>query len=76
MALLAIVFYIRGNFTQTVNPDDPGPGFFPRSLCVLLFAAALTQGVVSWCKKRKKGKDRSSSGGKKAVSPSSCSPER
>ena len=56
MALLAIVFYIRGNFTQTVNPDDPGPGFFPRSLCVLLFAAALTQGVVSWCKKRKKGK--------------------
>jgi hypothetical protein len=52
MALLAVLFYTLGNFTQSVNPDDPGPGFYPRTLSFLLFIAALTQIVLSWRKKR------------------------
>jgi uncharacterized membrane protein (DUF4010 family) len=55
-ALLAIVFYILGNFTQSVNPDDPGPGFYPRALSLLLFIAALTQIVLSWRKRRESRK--------------------
>ncbi len=51
MAALAVVFYSLGAFTQTVNPDDPGPGLFPRTLAFLLFIAALVQIVVSWRKK-------------------------
>jgi hypothetical protein len=60
MALLAVVFYALGNFTQTVNPDDPGPGFYPRTLSALLFVVALAQVVLSWRKKRvsyKRGND-------------------
>lgn len=60
VALLAIVFYALGSFTQSVNPDDPGPGFYPRTLSLLLFIAALAQIVLSWRKKRgshKKGKE-------------------
>jgi putative tricarboxylic transport membrane protein len=56
MALLAVVFYALGNFTQTVNPDDPGPGFYPRALSALLFIAALVQIVLSWRKKRESRK--------------------
>jgi len=52
MAVLAILFYALGNFTQSVNPDDPGPGFYPRTLSVLLFIVALVQIVLSWRKKR------------------------
>jgi putative tricarboxylic transport membrane protein len=52
MALLAVLFYTLGNFTQSVNPDDPGPGFYPRTLSLLLFIAALAQIVLSWRKKR------------------------
>ena len=48
MALLALVFYILGNYTQHVNPDDPGPGFYPRTLAVLLFIFSVIQIVVSW----------------------------
>lgn len=51
MALLAVVFYILGNFTQSVNPDDPGPGFYPRMLSLLLFITALAQIVLSWRKR-------------------------
>ena len=51
MALLAAVFYALGNFTQSVNPDDPGPGFYPRTLSFLLFIVALAQIVLSWRKK-------------------------
>ncbi len=51
MAALAVVFYFLGGFTQTVNPDDPGPGLFPRTLSLLLFIAALAQIVLSWRKK-------------------------
>ena len=60
MALLAVVFYALGNFTQSVNPDDPGPGVYPRTLSLLLFIAALAQVVLSWrtkMKSRKKGKE-------------------
>ena len=60
MALLAVVFYTLGNFTQSVNPDDPGPGFYPRTLSVLLFIVALAQIVLSWRKKvepHEKGKE-------------------
>jgi putative tricarboxylic transport membrane protein len=52
MALLAVLFYTLGNFTQSVNPDDPGPGFYPRTLSLLLFIAALAQIGLSWRKKR------------------------
>ncbi|MHB8773291.1 MAG: tripartite tricarboxylate transporter TctB family protein [Syntrophales bacterium] len=51
MALLAVLFYSLGAFTQSVNPDDPGPGLFPRTLSFLLFIAALAQIVLSWRKK-------------------------
>jgi putative tricarboxylic transport membrane protein len=51
MALLAAVFYFLGTFTQSVNPDDPGPGFYPRTLSLLLFVVALVQILLSWRKK-------------------------
>ena len=51
MAVLAVLFYSLGTFTQTVNPDDPGPGLFPRTLASLLFIAALAQIALSWRKK-------------------------
>lgn len=51
VALLAVLFYALGNFTQSVNPDDPGPGFYPRTLSLLLFIAALAQILLSWRKK-------------------------
>lgn len=56
MALLAVVFFAIGNFTQSVNPDDPGPGFYPRTLSALLFIVALAQIVLSWRKKRQSHK--------------------
>ncbi|HBB18039.1 MAG TPA: hypothetical protein DCZ97_13940 [Syntrophus sp. (in: bacteria)] len=56
MALLAVVFFAIGNFTQSVNPDDPGPGFYPRTLSALLFIVALVQIVLSWRKKRQSRK--------------------
>jgi hypothetical protein len=52
MAVLAAVFYFLGTFTQTINPDDPGPGFYPRTLSLLLFIVALVQIVLSWRKKK------------------------
>jgi putative tricarboxylic transport membrane protein len=52
MALLAIVFYVLGNFTQQINPDDPGPAFYPRILSILLFAFSFVQIILSWRKKK------------------------
>jgi putative tricarboxylic transport membrane protein len=66
MALLAAFFYFLGNFTQSVNPDDPGPGFYPRTLSFLLFIVALAQIALSWRKKREpreKGKEVAERGG-------------
>jgi cell division protein FtsW (lipid II flippase) len=66
MALLAVVFYTFGTFTQSINPDDPGPGFYPRTLSVLLFIVALAQIVLSWRKKvepHEKGKEVAERGG-------------
>jgi putative tricarboxylic transport membrane protein len=51
MALLALFFYWMGGFTQHVNPDDPGPGVFPRALSVLLLIVSLVQIILSWRKK-------------------------
>jgi len=48
MALLAVVFYSLGSFTQEINPDDLGPAFYPRTLAVLLFAFSFAQIVLSW----------------------------
>ena len=48
MALLAVVFYSLGSFTQGINPDDPGPAFYPRLLSVLLFAFSFAQIILSW----------------------------
>jgi putative tricarboxylic transport membrane protein len=50
MAVLAVVFYSLGSFSQTINPDDPGPGVYPRALSILLFIAAVAQIVLSWRK--------------------------
>jgi putative tricarboxylic transport membrane protein len=55
MALLALLFYGMGGFTQHVNPDDPGPGVFPRALSVLLLIFSFAQIVLSWRKKEKPG---------------------
>jgi putative tricarboxylic transport membrane protein len=57
MALVAIVFYGFGNFTQQVNQDDPGPAFYPRALAVLLFAFSFVQMVLSWRKRKAQSKD-------------------
>jgi putative tricarboxylic transport membrane protein len=57
-ALLAVIFYGVGNYTQTINPDDPGPGFFPRTLAVLLLIFSLTQVILSWLKKREERGER------------------
>lgn len=65
MAVLAVVFYALGGFTQSINPDDPGPGIYPRALSFLLFIAALVQIVLSWRKKTKpdeNGKEDAESG--------------
>ncbi len=65
MAVLAVVFYFLGGFTQSINPDDPGPGIYPRALSFLLFIAALVQIVLSWRKKAKpdeNGKEDAESG--------------
>jgi len=48
MALLAALFYGLGTFTQEINPDDPGPAFYPRILAVLLFCFSFVQLVLSW----------------------------
>ncbi len=50
MALLAAAFYGAGNFTQEINPDDPGPAFYPRLLSVLLFIFAFAQIILCWRK--------------------------
>jgi len=52
MALVAIAFYGFGNFTQEINPDDPGPAFYPRALSILLLAFSLVQMILSWQKKK------------------------
>ena len=65
MAVLAVLFYFLGGYTQSVNPDDPGPGIFPRTLALLLFIAAVAQIVLSWLKKaepRETGKGTAESG--------------
>lgn len=63
MAVLAVVFYLLGNFTQSVNPDDPGPGFYPRALSLLLLIASLVQIAVSLWKKRKTDKKEETDAG-------------
>ena len=52
MALLAIIFYGLATFTQDINPDDPGPAFYPRILSVLLFAFCFAQIILSWREKK------------------------
>ncbi|MHB1653453.1 MAG: tripartite tricarboxylate transporter TctB family protein [Desulfitobacteriaceae bacterium] len=48
MAVLAITFYVFATFTQSVNPVDPGPAFFPRLISVILFVLCLVQLVSSF----------------------------
>ncbi len=48
MAVLAAVFYILATFTQTINPADPGPAFYPRIVSLLLLIASLAQAVRAW----------------------------
>jgi hypothetical protein len=57
MALLAVLFYSLGTFTQEINPDDPGPAFYPRSLAVLLFCFSFAQMVLSWRAKEERHKE-------------------
>lgn len=45
MAVVAAAFYGLATFTQTINPVDPGPAFYPRIVSLLLLVAALAQAV-------------------------------
>lgn len=53
LAIVALAFFVLGNFTQSANPLDPGPALFPRMistilliLCVGQFAVTLRQQIV------------------------------
>jgi hypothetical protein len=48
MAVVAAIFYGLATFTQTINPVDPGPAFYPRIVSLLLFVAAMAQAVRTW----------------------------
>jgi len=48
MAVVAAAFYGLATFTQTINPVDPGPAFYPRIVSLLLLVAALAQAVQTW----------------------------
>lgn len=48
MAVVAAAFYSLATFTQTINPVDPGPAFYPRIVSLLLLVAALAQVVQTW----------------------------
>lgn len=51
VALLAVVFYVFADFTQTANPVDPGPAFFPK--VVAIFTIILCVGnIISLLKKK------------------------
>ena len=65
MALVAVLFYSLGDFTQEINPDDPGPAFYPRILAVLLFAFSFAQIVISWLT-RKGEQDKEEAGERKS----------
>ena len=34
---MAAMFYLLATFTQSINPVDPGPAFYPRIVSLLLF---------------------------------------
>jgi len=48
MAVVAAAFYGLATFTQTINPADPGPAFYPRIVSLLLLVAAMAQAVQTW----------------------------
>ena len=48
MAVLATLFFVLANFTQNINPVDPGPAFYPRIVSLLLLIASLAQMVSTW----------------------------
>ena len=48
MAVVAATFYGLATFTQTINPVDPGPAFYPRIVSLLLLVAAVAQAVCTW----------------------------
>lgn len=48
MAVVAAAFYGLATFTQTINPVDPGPAFYPRIVSLLLLVAAVAQAVQTW----------------------------
>ena len=58
MALLSIIFFSLANFRQDINPDDPGPAFYPRILSVLLFAFSFSQVLLSSCRKKEESLKR------------------
>ena len=48
MGVVAATFYALATFTQTINPVDPGPAFYPRIVSGLLLVAAVAQAVRTW----------------------------
>jgi hypothetical protein len=59
MAVMAATFYGLATFTQSINPVDPGPAFYPRIVSALLFAAASIHVAVAWRAGRARAGERS-----------------
>lgn len=55
MSGIAVIFYSLATFKQEMNPADPGPGFYPRLISLLLFAFAVAQIMISLRRKRSAG---------------------
>ncbi len=52
MVILAAMFFGLATFTQSINPVDPGPAFYPRIVSLLLCVAALAQVLRTWRERR------------------------
>lgn len=63
MAVVASTFYIFATFTQTINPVDPGPAFYPRIVSLLLLVAAFAQVARTWREARARSAERGPGGG-------------
>ena len=63
MAVMAAMFYLLATFTQSINPVDPGPAFYPRIVSLLLFVAALAQIVCTWREGRVRSGEPRGTGG-------------
>ena len=47
LAIVALAFFVLGNFTQSANPLDPGPALFPRMISTILLIMCVGQFAVT-----------------------------